>query len=425
MTALVAVLNRKSVAIAADSAVTVGNTHKVVNCGNKIFTLSKYEPISVMTYNYASFMGTPWEIIIKEYRKQLKEQKKDTVELYQKDFIDYLYSEEFFANSRIQENYLEILLGEFYNANLNVTKNKYQLAVSDPDFYSHFINEVKDCMQNNSYAPKIPGFEYYSLGRFTDYARNIMIKFFASSLEVSILDEDKDLFFRSFYQFARCPVVNSGYTGLVFTGYGEKELFPSMVPIKVMGAFDGLLRYVVDTNLACQIKNDDTGSSVYICPFAQIDVTQTIISGINPKLHEIINQVIANTTSQLMNAIRGEVAKIQGNDAVKNAINALNPEIIINAVQKQISDEMRQTYTDPLLSTVDMLDKEDLANVAESLISLTSLVRRMQPGEETVGGPVDVAVISKGDGFIWIKRKHYFNPEYNQSFMMNYFNNKE
>ena len=113
MTAIVAVLNRKSVAIAADSAVTVGNTHKVVNCGNKIFTLSKYEPISVMTYNYASFMGVPWEIIIKEYRKQLNDRNKNSVEQYQKDFIDYLYSENFFANTKNQENYLGMLLSEF------------------------------------------------------------------------------------------------------------------------------------------------------------------------------------------------------------------------------------------------------------------------------------------------------------------------
>ena len=423
MTAIVAVLNRKSVAIAADSAVTVGNTHKVVNCGNKIFTLSKYEPISIMTYNYASFMGTPWEIIIKEYRKKLNVQKKETVELYMNDFIDYLYSEHFFANNKNEENYLGMLLAEFYTANINVTKNKTNLATSDPNFYANFISEVNDCMQNNYNAPKIPGFEHYSIGRFTDYSKNIMNKFFASALEVPIIDADKDLFFRSFYQFIKCPIVNSGYTGLVFAGYGTKELFPSMVPIRIMGAFDGLLRFVVDKDLACQIKNDDTGPSVYICPFAQIDVTQTIIRGINPNLQEIINQVIANTTSQLMDVIRTEVAKIQGNDTVKNTLNALNPEAIVDAVQKQISVEMRQTYTDPLLSTLDMLDKEDLANVAESLISLTSLVRRMQPGEETVGGPVDVAVISKGDGFIWIKRKHYFKTEYNQSFMMNYFKN--
>jgi hypothetical protein len=36
MTALVGVLNKHAVAIAADSAVTMGNTHKVVNSANKI-----------------------------------------------------------------------------------------------------------------------------------------------------------------------------------------------------------------------------------------------------------------------------------------------------------------------------------------------------------------------------------------------------
>jgi hypothetical protein len=40
---------------------------------------------------------------------------------------------------------------------------------------------------------------------------------------------------------------------------------------------------------------------------------------------------------------------------------------------------------------------------------------------ETVGGPIDVAVLSKGDGFIWIKRKHYFKPELNPHFLTNYF----
>lgn len=52
MTAIVAVLNKHAVAVAADSAVTMGNTHKVVNSANKIFTLSKYNPVAVMTYNF-------------------------------------------------------------------------------------------------------------------------------------------------------------------------------------------------------------------------------------------------------------------------------------------------------------------------------------------------------------------------------------
>ena len=39
---------------------------------------------------------------------------------------------------------------------------------------------------------------------------------------------------------------------------------------------------------------------------------------------------------------------------------------------------------------------------------------------ETVGGPIDVAVITKGDGFVWVKRKHYFEAEYNPRVIARY-----
>ena len=31
-----------------------------------------------------------------------------------------------------------------------------------------------------------------------------------------------------------------------------------------------------------------------------------------------------------------------------------------------------------------------------------------------------MALISKSDGFVWIKRKHYFRPEINPHFVANY-----
>uniref|UniRef100_UPI0040476E04 hypothetical protein n=1 Tax=Roseivirga sp. TaxID=1964215 RepID=UPI0040476E04 len=73
MTAVVGILNKNAVAIAADSAVTIGggNGRKILNKANKVFTLSKTHPVGVMIYSSASFMQTPWEIIIKIYRKQL------------------------------------------------------------------------------------------------------------------------------------------------------------------------------------------------------------------------------------------------------------------------------------------------------------------------------------------------------------------
>ncbi len=58
--------------------------------------------------------------------------------------------------------------------------------------------------------------------------------------------------------------------------------------------------------------------------------------------------------------------------------------------------------------------------MAEALVNLTQFRQRMTMEMETVGGPIDVAVISKGDGFIWINRKNYYKPELNQH-LLKYF----
>ena len=45
-----------------------------------------------------------------------------------------------------------------------------------------------------------------------------------------------------------------------------------------------------------------------------------------------------------------------------------------------------------------------------------SLKERVTEPTESVSGPIDVAAISKHDGFVWIERKHYFRPELNPRF---------
>jgi hypothetical protein len=94
---------------------------------------------------------------------------------------------------------------------------------------------------------------------------------------------------------------------------------------------------------------------------------------------------------------------------------------------KQTSGEavefQKKKFSNPIVSMIAMLSKDELPNLAESLVALTSLKRHVSEDAETVGGPIDVALISKGDGLIWIKRKHYFKPELNPSFFANYFRN--
>lgn len=81
-----------------------------------------------------------------------------------------------------------------------------------------------------------------------------------------------------------------------------------------------------------------------------------------------------------------------------------------------IDDHVSEKYTKKVTEMIEFLPKQDLAYMAESLVNLTAFKRKVSNDNETVGGPIDVAIISKGDGFIWVKRKHYFDKDLNHHY---------
>jgi hypothetical protein len=56
---------------------------------------------------------------------------------------------------------------------------------------------------------------------------------------------------------------------------------------------------------------------------------------------------------------------------------------------------------------------QDAIDLADFLVDLTIKFSRFSPGPPTVGGPIEIAAISKHEGFRWIKRKYYFDRRYN------------
>ena len=92
MTAEIAVINKSAIALAADSKVTlsIGGRQKTYDTVNKLFSLSKSEPIGAMIYGNAEFMGFPWETILKEYRRRSPRKNFDTVQLWADDLLSFL-----------------------------------------------------------------------------------------------------------------------------------------------------------------------------------------------------------------------------------------------------------------------------------------------------------------------------------------------
>jgi hypothetical protein len=56
---------------------------------------------------------------------------------------------------------------------------------------------------------------------------------------------------------------------------------------------------------------------------------------------------------------------------------------------------------------------QDAIDLAEFMVETTIKFTRFIPGAATVGGPIEIAAISKHEGFRWVKRKYYFPLDLN------------
>lgn len=147
----------------------------------------------------------------------------------------------------------------------------------------------------------------------------------------------------------------------------------------------------------------------------------TIAVGIDRSYSEYVKESV----ERLMERVSDElIYKYSSGNAIIKKQRAGQVRRVVMKMVERLSDEASETryhmFVKPVLDAIGILPKEELAELAGSLVSLTSLKRRISMDAETVGGPIDVAVISKGDGFIWIRRKHYFNPELNPHFISKY-----
>lgn len=56
---------------------------------------------------------------------------------------------------------------------------------------------------------------------------------------------------------------------------------------------------------------------------------------------------------------------------------------------------------------------QDAIDFADFLVETTKRFVRFLPGADTVGGDTDIAVVTKHEGFKWVRRKHYFSSMLN------------
>lgn len=426
MTAEIIVMNKQAIALAADSVLTLGGS-KTYDSANKLFTLSKYHPVGIMVYGNGEFGSIPWETIIKLYRTRLADRHFNSIGEYAEDFVNYLKQTPIFQTSEEVADYHIVVYSYFKSIRKEIddaVKDAIDCAVdkgqgiTDKDVKKIIFSIIS---KHHSVWKQLDNLSCYYDGLVQNLLNNHRDKIIEIKNEVFPKLPLTRTINKKLLDIATFIVYKDNfsprYSGVVIAGFGNEEIFPSYISMKMDLIINDVLKYKIES----ETKIDFDNPSV-IEAFAQSEMVYTFMEGIDPLYRIQIFKLFSGIVHQYPDALIDAFFS-NDNKQKKEMLNKLHTigDQVFNDFMEVMKEYQYQCNVEPIVRAVAGLPKAELPAMAESLVYLTSLKRKISMETETVGGPIDVALISKGDGFIWIKHKHYFEPELNHQFFSNYF----
>lgn len=428
MTAEIAIMNREAIALAADSAVTMGQKgeweQKVFTSANKLFALSKYCPIGIMVYGRASFMGVPWETIIKIYRTKSGKQKLDTVKEYADDFIAFLNKDDSLFPEDQQKEYLyentasyfALIKGEIERQVESIIDTEGEITDTQKDqITSDVIKRHYTRWRNAEMLPSIPKTHIENIikkysGIIDKAGQEVFQNLPISAASLNQLTKISGSLFSK-------DIFPADISGVVIAGFGEEEAFPSLESFSVEGMVDNKLKHKEQHRTEISPK-----TIASITPFARKEMVHAFMEGVDPDLQSYIEDDLSGIFDKYPEIIVESIERFDHTEkeALLRKLKRVSNSIVKDH-RKRVTSYREDRFVDPIMTVVAALPKDEMAMMAETLVNLALFKQKVTLGSETVAGPVDVAIISKGDGFIWIKRKHYFEPELNPQFLARYY----
>ncbi|SDM71762.1 hypothetical protein [Sediminibacillus halophilus] len=420
MTAEVTIMNKLGMSLAADSAVTSGRegVQKVYNSANKLFSLSRHHSIGFMVYGAASFMEVPWEVIIKSYRAELKDRTFDDVSDYFADFISFLNRDDRFKAEEIEEiiihrTFSDLLKRIVRDVEEDVNNRKSEGEdVTDEKVTELLIMEVEK--QTTTYAEMEKEFLEIEYASFKEKFQHVISEIKKELIVYTVPDSLEEKLVRLAFEAVKKDFFSLGSTGLVIAGYGDKEIFPHLIEYRLEGFVFGNLKYKKLRERKITYTNDKKAGTASITAFAQREMVDSFMGGIEPNMEDAMFGIIDRVLGDYHEHIQKQLNIKFSTEQVRTMKKMGNE--LYESIKDSVEEYQQDQYVRPLLGIVRSLPKEELAEMAEALVNLTSFKKRLTRATESVGPPIDVAVITKGDGFVWIKRKNYFDPEINQPF---------
>ena len=253
--------------------------------------------------------------------------------------MNYLKRNDYFSTKEVESYFFLSYVAYVYDTiteraikqigNSITDKNKAILKVKIEE-------ELRKLEQVSMRYSRCPQFEDYAYEDFIKEYHDILYQFLEPRIDASF---GKSAHITIIEKAIFANVVSSLFigpmTGLVFAGYGDKEIYPSLIPLNISFVVSGRLKCAIDDdNIAC-IGDGDKKFSGSIRPFAQKDVINTILSGVDDRIHELYIKVAEEALKTMRKGIADNVESIEtGDKKISNAIRRVDIAPMMKKVVK-------------------------------------------------------------------------------------------
>ena len=407
MTAEIAILNRIGVALAADSAVTISSSQgdaKVYDSAEKLFEMPG-RPVGIMVHGNADFMGVPAEVIIKGYIAWSEGKAEPKLQHYASNFLTYMREHVEYEDAAVMQRLSSIVVERLAGMNLVAEREFHESAgKSDGTITRAAVfkaTRIRDLLDE----------EIARLHEFAD-AREMSRSNLPEQLEEivenaieAVLGEGLLRLKDDFVEFFRLLLLKEpplgGEIGIVFAGFGEDDPFPAIYAFECDLAFASQLKL----RIVHEAEISSEGHAL-IVPFAQSEMITRFLDGVDPDFYAFTCGAMHGALTLFANQIASRLGlKNDGSNEEFFAELQQLRDAFLEEFDQAATDYRVRAFRDRVLQVVQFMPRSDLVDMAESLVNLTSIKRRVSAERETVVGPVDVAIVSKYDGFHWARRK--------------------
>lgn len=362
-------------------------------------------------------MEYPWETIIKLYRKGRGLRSEKTIADWASDFSKYIRSFGKITKANREKNTKEVaraLMASVLDEADDIAIRR-GIVMASEDYKdilkSIFSDKLADVIETERWLDDGEATAFVKAhGALVDGVRDEFVADFGDKE----LTDFADAYISAAILLKSPSPISSG---IVIAGFGDDEYFPSFVSLECDGYLGNRVKLYQES--ALEVSRQMTGG---MRAFAQGEMVQRFMTGLDPTLGTTLMTAFGEVLSDnCLKVLETYGSKANKKDSVRDAVRKASHDSM-DALLEQVHSYTARAYSSPIVEMISLLPKDELANLAESLVALTSLKRRVSSDVETVGGAIDVALISKGDGFVWIKRKYYFPEELNPQFNRNYMN---